>query len=83
LNARDTTLAYASRAQQADIAPPERRDGLGDALVTNDRTASMWTRRRQWHGHNAFIRDGERVFRTYFINAAATRRWEPPGATSI
>ena len=22
----------------------------------------------QWHGHNAFIRDGERVFRTYFIN---------------
>ena len=23
----------------------------------------------QWHGHNAFIRDGERVFRTYFINS--------------
>src|SRR5437879_7385710 len=22
----------------------------------------------QWHGHNAFIRDGERLFRTYFIN---------------
>jgi predicted dithiol-disulfide oxidoreductase (DUF899 family) len=22
----------------------------------------------EWHGHNAFIRDGERVFRTYFIN---------------
>ncbi len=22
----------------------------------------------QWHGHNAFIRDGERMFRTYFIN---------------
>jgi len=35
----------------------------------------------QWHGHNAFIRDGERVFRTYFINGRATRRWEPPGAT--
>jgi predicted dithiol-disulfide oxidoreductase (DUF899 family) len=22
----------------------------------------------EYHGHNAFIRDGERVFRTYFIN---------------
>jgi len=22
----------------------------------------------EWHGTNAFIRDGERVFRTYFIN---------------
>jgi predicted dithiol-disulfide oxidoreductase (DUF899 family) len=25
----------------------------------------------EWHGHNAFIRDGERVFRTYFINNRA------------
>jgi hypothetical protein len=23
----------------------------------------------EWHGHNPFIRDGERVFRTYFINS--------------
>jgi predicted dithiol-disulfide oxidoreductase (DUF899 family) len=22
-----------------------------------------------WHGHNAFIRDGDKVFRTYFINS--------------
>jgi predicted dithiol-disulfide oxidoreductase (DUF899 family) len=22
----------------------------------------------QWHGHNAFIRDGDKVFRTYLIN---------------
>jgi predicted dithiol-disulfide oxidoreductase (DUF899 family) len=22
----------------------------------------------EWHGHNVFIRDGERIFRTYFIN---------------
>jgi predicted dithiol-disulfide oxidoreductase (DUF899 family) len=21
----------------------------------------------EWHGHNVFIRDGERIFRTYFI----------------
>ena len=23
---------------------------------------------REWHGHNAFIRDGEKIFRTYLIN---------------
>jgi predicted dithiol-disulfide oxidoreductase (DUF899 family) len=23
----------------------------------------------EWHGHNAFIRDGDKVFRTYFINS--------------
>ena len=23
----------------------------------------------EWHGHNAFVRDGQRVFRTYFINS--------------
>ena len=22
----------------------------------------------EWHGHNAFIREGDKVFRTYFIN---------------
>ncbi len=22
----------------------------------------------EWHGHNVFFRDGDRVFRTYFIN---------------
>jgi predicted dithiol-disulfide oxidoreductase (DUF899 family) len=22
----------------------------------------------QWHGHNAFIRDGNEIYRTYFIN---------------
>ena len=31
----------------------------------------------EWHGHNAFIRDGERVFRTYLIN---TRGDEAMGA---
>ena len=23
----------------------------------------------EWHGHNAFIRDGDRIFRTYLINS--------------
>ena len=39
----------------------------------------------EWHGHNVFFRDGERVFRTYFINnrgddagRAAARNWSSP-----
>jgi predicted dithiol-disulfide oxidoreductase (DUF899 family) len=24
---------------------------------------------REWRGHNAFIRDGDRIFRTYFVDA--------------
>jgi predicted dithiol-disulfide oxidoreductase (DUF899 family) len=39
LNARDTTLVFASPSPQAE-----------------------------WHGTNAFIHNGDRVFRTYFIN---------------
>ncbi len=23
----------------------------------------------EWHGHNVFFRDGDRIFRTYFINS--------------
>jgi predicted dithiol-disulfide oxidoreductase (DUF899 family) len=23
----------------------------------------------EWHGHNVFFRDGERIFRTYFVNS--------------
>jgi predicted dithiol-disulfide oxidoreductase (DUF899 family) len=23
----------------------------------------------EWHGHNAFIRDGEQIYRTYFVDA--------------
>src|ERR1700733_8002194 len=69
LNVRDTTLAYASRAPQADIARLKARMGweeipwytITDSFDTDFGVA-------EYHGHNAFIRDGERVFRTYFIN---------------
>jgi predicted dithiol-disulfide oxidoreductase (DUF899 family) len=23
----------------------------------------------EWHGHNAFIREGDRIFRTYFVHS--------------
>ena len=68
LNARDTTLVYASRATQADIARLQARMGweIPWYTITDSFDADFGV--NEWHGHNAFIRDGERVFRTYFIN---------------
>ncbi|HZQ76953.1 MAG TPA: DUF899 domain-containing protein [Acidimicrobiia bacterium] len=68
LNARDTTLVFASRAPQAEI---ERLKARMDwkmpwYTITDDFDTNFDV--REWHGTNAFIRDGERVFRTYFIN---------------
>ena len=68
LNARDTTLAYASRAPQADIARLKARMGwkMPWYTITDSFDADFGV--DEWHGHNAFIRDGDQVFRTYFIN---------------
>ncbi len=68
LNARDTTLVYASRAPQADIARLKARMGweIPWYTITDSFDADFGV--DEWHGHNAFIRDGERVFRTYFIS---------------
>ena len=69
LNARDTTLVYASRAPQADIARLKARMGweMPWYTITDSFDADFGV--DEWHGHNVFIRDGERVFRTYFINS--------------
>jgi predicted dithiol-disulfide oxidoreductase (DUF899 family) len=68
LNARDTTLAFASRAPQADIARLKARMGweMPWYTITDGFDADFGV--DEWHGHNVFFRDGERVFRTYFIN---------------
>ena len=69
LNARDTTLVYASRASQADLARVKRRMGWNIPwyTITDGFDADFGC--DQWHGTNAFIRDGDRVFRTYFVNS--------------
>jgi len=70
LNARDTSLAFASRAPQPDIARLKARMGWETIpwyTMTDDFDADFGV--DQWHGTNAFIRDGDRVFRTYFVNA--------------
>jgi predicted dithiol-disulfide oxidoreductase (DUF899 family) len=69
LNARDITLAYASRAPQADIERLKAKMGwkVPWYTITDDFDADFGV--DEWHGTNAFIRDGDRIFRTYFIDA--------------
>jgi len=69
LNARDTTLVYASRAPQADIARLKARMGwtMPWYTITDDFDVDFGV--DLWHGHNVFFRDGDRIFRTYFINS--------------
>ena len=69
LNARDTSLAFVSRAPQAEIERVKARMGweripwytLTDGFDADHGVA-------EWHGTNAFIRDGDRIFRTYLVD---------------
>lgn len=69
LNARDTTLAYISRAPQTDIARIKGRMGWDMPWYTIVDNFDYDFGVGEWHGHNVFIRDGERIFRTYLINS--------------
>src|SRR6516165_8972692 len=69
LNARDTTLVYVSRAPRADIARLKARMGwerIPWYTITDSFDVDFGV--DQWHGHNVFFRDSERIFRTYFVN---------------
>ncbi len=69
LNARDTSLAFVSRAPQADIARWKARMGwelIPWYTLTDDFDADFGV--DEWHGTNAFLRDGDRILRTYFID---------------
>jgi predicted dithiol-disulfide oxidoreductase (DUF899 family) len=72
LNARDTTLVYASRGSQADLARIKARMGWDHPWYTMvpgpDGAFDVDFGVDEWHGTNAFIRDGDRIFRTYFID---------------
>ena len=68
LNARDTTLAFVSRAPQDDIQGLQRRMGwelIPWYSITDDFDADFGV--DQMHGTNVLIRDGDRIFRTYFV----------------
>jgi predicted dithiol-disulfide oxidoreductase (DUF899 family) len=68
LNARDTTLAYASRAGQEDIARLKKRMSWDIPWYTITDSFDLDFGVDEWHGHNVFFRDGDQIFRTYFIN---------------
>jgi predicted dithiol-disulfide oxidoreductase (DUF899 family) len=69
LNARDTTLAYVSRAPQDDIARLKARMGWQMPWYTLTDCFDADFGVDEWHGHNVFFRNGDQVFRTYFINS--------------
>ncbi|ABF40335.1 protein of unknown function DUF899, thioredoxin-like protein [Candidatus Koribacter versatilis Ellin345] len=69
LNARDTTLVYASRAPQADITRLKTRMGWEHIpwyTMVDDFDVEFGV--HEWHGHNVFFRKGDKIFRTYFVN---------------
>jgi predicted dithiol-disulfide oxidoreductase (DUF899 family) len=68
LHARSTTFAYVSRAPQPDIERLKARMGWDVPwyTITDDFDKDFGV--DEWHGTNAFLRDGDQVFRTYFVN---------------
>ncbi|WP_159851136.1 DUF899 domain-containing protein [Nocardia sp. CY41] len=69
LNARDTTLAFASRASQPEIEELKARMGWSPIpwyTITDEFDVDFGV--DEWHGTNAFIHEGDQVYRTYFIN---------------
>jgi predicted dithiol-disulfide oxidoreductase (DUF899 family) len=70
LNARETTLVFVSRAPQEDIRGWKERMGWEQIpwyTLTDDFDTDFDV--GEWHGTNAFLRDGDDIFRTYFIDA--------------
>ena len=60
---------FASRAPQADIARLKARMGwemIPWYTITDSFDADFGV--GEWHGTNVFFRDGDRIYRTYFIN---------------
>ena len=68
LHARDTTLAYVSRAPQPDIQRLKARMGwqVPWYTITDGFDADFDV--DEWHGTNVFARDGDRVYRTYLVD---------------
>jgi len=69
LNARDTTLVFVSRAPQGDIERVKARMGWTMPWYTLTDAFDADFGVDEWHGTNAFIRNGDDVYRTYFINS--------------
>nr|WP_036454607.1 DUF899 domain-containing protein [Mycolicibacterium smegmatis] len=72
LNARDTTLVYVSRGSQADLARIKARMGWTHPwytiIPTDEGAFDTDFGVGEYHGTNAFVRDGDRIYRTYFVD---------------
>jgi predicted dithiol-disulfide oxidoreductase (DUF899 family) len=68
LNSRDTTLAYVSRAPQAEIERWRARMAwdIPWYTITDDFDADFGV--DDWHGTNVFLHADDRIFRTYFVD---------------
>lgn len=69
LNARDTTLVFASRAPQPEIARLKERMGWDIPWYTITDSFGADFDVDEWHGTNAFLRLEGEIFRTYFVDA--------------
>jgi predicted dithiol-disulfide oxidoreductase (DUF899 family) len=69
LNARNTTLAYASRAPQTDIQKLKARMEWEMPWYTIIDIFDKDFGVDEWHGNNVFFNDGKNIYRTYFINS--------------
>lgn len=68
LNARDTTLVFASRAPQADIVAVKQRMGwtMPWVTITDDFDRDLGA--HEYHATNAFIHSEGKVYRTYVVD---------------
>jgi predicted dithiol-disulfide oxidoreductase (DUF899 family) len=69
LRARDTNLVVVSAAPQEHIQRFKARMGWEFPWYTTTDDFSEDFGVEEWHGTNVFLRDGARVFRTYFVDA--------------
>lgn len=68
-NARDTTVANISRAPQADIKRLQKTMGWEHIpwfTITDDFDEDFGV--DEWHATNVFLRVGDRIYRTYFVD---------------
>jgi predicted dithiol-disulfide oxidoreductase (DUF899 family) len=68
INARDTTFALASRAPQPEIDRLKERMGWDIPWYTITDGFDSDFGVGEWHGTNAFYRDDQGIYRTYFVN---------------
>jgi predicted dithiol-disulfide oxidoreductase (DUF899 family) len=68
LNARDTTLAFVSRAPQERIAQLKKDMGWEIPWYSLTDSFDSDFGVEEWHGTNVFLRDSDQIFRTYFVN---------------